>query len=159
MEEEIIKRVSDSQTEQIHMIRACHLNGANRLFGGELLSWIDEVAGLTAKRHAGCHSVTACIDNLIFKEGAYMDDMVVLIGRVTHVQNSSMEVRVDTYIEDLNGMRRPINRAYFVMVAVDSSGHAVRVPRLLVETECEKAEWEGAILRNKVRKGRRKSGY
>ena len=31
-----------------------------------------------------------------------------------------MEVRVDTYVEHMeDGMRRPINRAYFTMVALD----------------------------------------
>ena len=32
----------------------------------------------------------------------------------------SMEVLVDTYVEHMeDGMRRPINRAYFTMVALD----------------------------------------
>ena len=31
-----------------------------------------------------------------------------------------MEIRVDTYIEDLEGMRRPINRAYLTLVAMNA---------------------------------------
>lgn len=49
-----------------------------------------------------------------------------------------MEVRVDTYVEDLEGMRRVINRAYVVMVAIDEEGHAVEVPGLIVESESER---------------------
>ena len=45
------KRVTDSLTEQLHIIIPSHINGTGRLFGGELLKWIDEVAGATARRH------------------------------------------------------------------------------------------------------------
>ena len=51
MEEQIKeKRVADSLTEQFHEIRPEHLNGADVMFGGILMGWIDEVAGLTAMR-------------------------------------------------------------------------------------------------------------
>ena len=156
---EIEKSIEESMAEQVHVIMPAYINGAERLFGGKLLEWIDVVAGIVARRHAGCSVVTASIDNLQFKEGAYLDDTVVVMGKMTYVANSSMEVRVDTYIEDVKGMRRPINRAYFVMVAPDEEGKPVRVPRLKIETESERAEWEGGVLRSQLRKERRKEGY
>lgn len=40
--------------------------------------------------------------------------MVVIVGKVTYVGTTSMEVRVDTYVEHMeDGMRRPINRSVF----------------------------------------------
>ena len=105
------------------------------------MQWIDEMAGIVSMRHAGGRITTACIDNLNFKAGAYLNDTIVLIGRITYVGRTSMEVRVDTYVEDLDGMRRVINRAYVVMVAIDEEGHAAEVPGLIVKTESEKAEW------------------
>ena len=60
--------------------------------------------------------------------------MVVVIGKVTYVGNSSMEVRVDTYVEHLeDGMRHAINRAYFTMVALDENDKPKRVPRLILD--------------------------
>ena len=47
----ISKTVDDSRVETVHIVRPNHLNGANRLFGGILMQWIDEVAGIVAKRH------------------------------------------------------------------------------------------------------------
>ena len=47
------RTVSYSKTEQVHLIQPSHLNGGNRLFGGALLNWIDEVAAIVAMRHAG----------------------------------------------------------------------------------------------------------
>lgn len=153
------KRVEDSLTEHVQLLMPRHLNGSGRLFGGQLLEWIDMVGGVTARRHSERDVITAAIDNLQFKEGAYNNETVVLIGRITYVGNTSMEVRVDTYVEDLSGMRRPINRAYMVLVALDDEGKPTRVPRLKIETESQKAEWEGALKRNELRKIRRKEGY
>ena len=105
------KKVTDSLTEQIHVVIYPDINGFGRLFGGQLLKWIDEVAGATARRHCGNNATTAAIDNLQFKAGAFINDVLVLTGRVTYVGKTSMEVRVDTYKENPDGTRHPINRA------------------------------------------------
>lgn len=52
-----------------------------------------------------------------------------------------------------------INRAYEVMVALDEDDNKVDVPGLIVETESEKAEWEGGEKRYTLRKERRREGY
>lgn len=156
---EKFKRVEDSMTEHVQLLMPSHINGSGRLFGGRLLEWIDMVGGVTARRHSECDVITAAIDNLQFKEGAYENDTLVLIGRVTFVGTSSMEVRVDTYVEDLSGIRKPINRAYLVFVALDGEGKPVRVPRLSPETDGQIMEWESAVKRNDLRKLRRKEGF
>ncbi|RPF48143.1 acyl-CoA hydrolase [Hydrogenoanaerobacterium saccharovorans] len=153
------KHVSDSKTEQIQILMPEHINGAGRLFGGQLVEWIDVVAGVVARRHSGCNITTAAIDNLQFKAGAYANDTLVLIGRITHVGRTSMEVRVDTYVEDLGGFRRAVNRAYLVMVALDEKEQPTEVPGLILETEMERAEWASGERRHELRKQRRMEGY
>ena len=153
------KKASDSQTEQTYLMRTCYLNGYGNLFGGQLMSWIDEIASIVAMRHSESDITTAAIDNLNFKQGATIDDVIVLRGKITYVGRTSMEVRVDTYVESRHGIRKVINRAYVVMVAVDEKHHPVEVPGLLVETESEKAEWEGGEKRYKLRKQRRVEGF
>lgn len=153
------KHVEDSRTENTYLIMPKHINGYGRLFGGILLQWIDEVAGIVAHRHAGSIVTTACVDNLNFKAGAYLGDTVVLIGRMTYVGKTSMEVRVDTYAEDADGTRRMINRAYEVLVALDENDKKIEVPGLIVETEAQRAEWIGGEKRYKLRKQRRKEGF
>lgn len=151
--------MEDSRTENTYLIMPKHINGYGRLFGGILLQWIDEVAGIVAHRHAGSIVTTACVDNLNFKAGAYLGDTVVLIGRMTYVGKTSMEVRVDTYAEDSNGMRRMINRAYEVLVALDENNNKLEVPGLIVETEAQKAEWIGGEKRYELRRQHRKDGF
>lgn len=153
------KKVSDSRTEQVRMIIYPDLNGFNRLFGGQLLKWIDEVAGATARRHCGHNVTTVAIDNLYFKAGAYLNDVIVLIGKVTHVGRTSMEVRVDTYRENADGTRNPINRAYFVMVNMGDDGKPSEVPPLILENDGERMEWENAAKRRELRMMRQKEGF
>lgn len=153
------KRVQDSMAETVHIVRPNHLNGANRLFGGILMQWIDEVAGIVAKRHSMMNVITASVDNLRFIKGAYQNEMVVIVGKMTYVGTTSMEVRVDTYVENKEGVRKAINRAYFVLVALDENDKPVAVPQLIVETEAEKAEWESAKKRREIRNQRKMEGF
>lgn len=116
---------------------------------------------MTAMRHCGGLVTTCAVDNLRFKYGAYINEIIVLIGKITYAGNTSMEVRVDTYVKDLEtGIRRVINHAYLICVHVDDNGKPIPVKYgLEVETLSEKAEWEGAIKRNVVRKQRTNDGY
>mgnify|MGYP000082474550 FL=1 len=159
MEERRAKRVSESRTEQIQILMPEHINGYDRLFGGRLMEWIDVVAAVVARRHSGCNVTTASIDNLQFKAAAHVNSTLFLIGQITYVGNTSMEVRVDTYVEKLTGERKMINRAYLVLVALDKEEKAVPVPRLILETDEEKAEWEAGKRRNQLRKQRRAEAF
>lgn len=154
-----LKRMGDSYVETVHMVRPNDLNSAGRLFGGILMQWIDEVAGLVAKRHAMTNVTTASVDNLRFLKGAYQGDTIVIIGKLTYVGTTSMEVRVDTYCENLTGERRPINRAYFTMVALDQDDRPMEVPGLLLETEVQKMEWENGKKRRINRIMRKEEGF
>ena len=153
------KKVSQSLTEQQYLILPAHINHYGRLFGGQLLKWIDELAGIVAMRHCGCTVTTAAIDNLQFQAPAYTGDMVVLRGWVTYVGRTSMEVRVDTYREALDGTREMINRAYIDMVAINCKGKPTPVPPLVLETEEEHREYEAACRRKQMRKQRRQEGF
>lgn len=155
----LYRNVNYSKTEQTHLLMGMHMNGAGRLFGGQLLAWIDEIAGIVAKRHSSRNVITACIDNLEFKHGGYLNDLIVLIGYITYVGRTSMEVRIDTYEEKPDGTRHPINRAFFVMVALDENDKPIEVPRLKIETMEEQAKWDAAIKRNEMRKHRKLEGF
>jgi acyl-CoA hydrolase len=159
MNRPIEKTVECSRTEVTHLLFAKDMNGAGRLFGGRLLEWIDEVAGIVAKRHCECNVTTACIDNLQFKEACYINNIVVLVGYVTYVGHTSMEVRIDTYVEKPDGKRFPVNRAFFVMVALDENDHPTTVPKLKITTMEEQAKWDAAQKRLLLRKQRRDEGF
>ena len=155
MEKMRAKRVEESRTEQVQIVMPAHINGEKRLFGGRLVEWIDVVAAVVARRHCNRNVTTVCIDNLYFKEAAYVNNTVVLIGTMTYVGRTSMEIRVETFVEDLNGDQKLVNRAYLVMVAMDETGKPVEVPELIITTEEEQQEWESGLRRSELRKQRR----
>ncbi len=57
------KCVEDSLTEICICVRNEHINGYGRLFGGQLMEWIDQTAGVVAARHCGGPITTAVVDN------------------------------------------------------------------------------------------------
>ena len=65
--------------------------------------------------------------------------------------HTSLEVRVDSYVEQLDGARSLVNRAYAVYVALDQDDHPAAVPAFVPETDEEKQEYEGAIRRREIR--------
>lgn len=154
-----MKTVAESRTEQVQILLPEHINGYNRLFGGQLMQWIDVVAAVVARRHSNRNVTTASIDNLQFKAAAHVNDTVVLFGQITYVGRTSMEVRVQTYVEGMDGIRRLINRAYFVMVALDENEKPTPVPGILPETLEEKLEYEAGIKRSALRKQRREEQF
>ena len=161
MEYESYKTVEDSRTEWLKCIQYEDINGSVRLFGGRLMQWMDEVAGIAATRHCGGYVTTAAVDNLQFKAGCFINEIIVIRAKLTYVGHTSMEVRVDVYIEDRDsGQRRVINRAYFTEVHVDEKGKPVPLRYgLKPETEFEKAEWDGAKKRLEIRRKRRVEGF
>ncbi len=145
------RRISDSKVESLHLVRMTHLNGAGRLFGGMLMQWIDEVAALVAKKHSRMNITTASIDHLQFLRGAFRDDIIVLQGKVTYVGRTSMDVKVETYVEDRDGSRTLINCAYLTEVALGKDGKPAEVPRLILETEEDRREWAKGERRRELR--------
>lgn len=119
------------------------------------MTWIDVIAAVAARRFTGCPVTTLCVDNLTFLEAAYLNDTVVQEACVTWSGRTSLEVRVDTYVERLNGERKKINRAYCVFVALDDNDQPYEFGRKFVpETEEEADEYAAAEARRWIRKNR-----
>ena len=153
------KAVAQSRTEQTQIVMPRHINGSDRIFGGQLMEWIDILAGVVARRHSGHDVTTAAVDNLQFKAPAHVGDTMALVGQITHIGHTSMEVRVDTFVEGLDGEKHLVNTAYLVLVALDDQGQPTPVPPLLLDTEEERREWEAGIRRYNLRKQRRIEAY
>ena len=106
-------------TVQIVMPQHCNGYAIPRLFGGQIMAWIDVIGAVAARRYTHAAVTTVCIDNLTFLKPAHLNDTVVQEACVTWTGRTSLEVRVDSYVETLDGRRTPVNRAYLVFVAID----------------------------------------
>lgn len=152
------KTVAETSVETFHIIKPEDMNGSGRLFGGTLMCWIDEVAGLVGRRHAQMTVTTGSVDNLRFLRGAYLNEVVAVSGKVTYVGNTSMEVKVESFVERPTGRRELINRAFLTMVGLDENDKPCRLPRLILETEEDRKEWEQAEMRRQIRQKQREEG-
>lgn len=156
-----MKTVAASRTETARSVFYKDINGFDRLFGGRLMEWIDETAGIAAKRHCGTMITTACVDQLQFRHAAHLDDVVVIKAQVTYVGTTSCEVRCDSYVEDMGtGEHNLINTAYLTEVSIDSEGRPQPIAYgLVLMTQEERDEWEAAHKRKELRRQRKEQGF
>jgi acyl-CoA hydrolase len=111
------------------------------------MAWIDVAAAVEARRHTRRQVTTVAVDNLRFLAPAFLDETVRLDAQVTWTGRTSLEVKVDSFVESLAGTERLINRAYLVFVALDDDGRPVPIPPFAPVTEEEKQEWDQAKKR------------
>ncbi len=153
------KCVNDSYTQHVQILSQSSLNGYKRLFGGKLMEWIDIVAAVVARRHSNLNVTTVCVDSLIFKKPAFANDTLFIEGYITYAGRTSMEICVETFIENLDGSRDVINTAYVVMVAIDDSGTPLKVPKLILKTDKDRLNYEAALKRKEYRKLRQTENF
>lgn len=146
------KTPSESYTEQVQIVSSADLNGFSRLFGGKLMEWADIVAAVCARRHSGKNVITAMVDKLEFHAAAHANDTILLTAKVTYAGKTSMEICVESYVEKNTGERLLINRAFFIMVAMDKNEHPCPVPEVLPKTPEEKILWQAGFRRYIKRK-------
>ncbi|MXV15310.1 acyl-CoA thioesterase [Hufsiella ginkgonis] len=127
-------------------------NTLNNLMGGRLLHLMDIAAAISAQKHCNCIVVTASVDNVSFKQPIRLGDVVTIEAKVTRAFNTSMEVRLDVWAENIpSGTRIKSNEAYYTFVAVQKEGVATPVPSLVPETEEDHLLFEGALRRRQLR--------
>lgn len=147
-----IKKPKDSFTIMNEIVLPNDTNTLNNLMGGKLLHWMDIVAAISAQKHSNCIVVTASVDGVSFKESIRLGDVVTLEAYVTRSFNTSMEVFIEVYAQNIpRGEKYKCNDAYYTFVALDSRHNPTAVPPLEPETEVEKLKFEGAIRRRQVR--------
>lgn len=143
----MIKTTQDSYTIMTEMILSSHVNGSGRLFGGQLMSWMDIAGAICAKRHSHHEVVTACVNQLEFFHPAMPNDVVVITAKCLHVGNTSMKVKVSVHIEPfgLPSSEKILTcSAFFIYVAQDKEGNKCVVPRLIAGSEQDRIEMEQA---------------
>lgn len=139
--------MSYSRAELTQLVMPHMQNILGDLFGGHLMSLVDQAAAVAAIRHAGGAAVTASIDRVDFRERIPVGALVTCMATVDYVGNSSMDVTVEVFAENVpTGERRHTHTAHVVFVAIDQYGKPTRVPRLLPQTPEEQARNERARL-------------
>lgn len=132
------------------------VNSHNTLFGGRIMSDIDQVASISALRHCRTDCVTASTDSVDFLCPIRTTDAVSYESYVTWAGSSSMEIFVKVIAENLkNGESKIAATAFLTFVGLDENKCPGRVPEVIPETEEERVLNETAPDRARIRKERK----
>lgn len=96
-----VDTIESSRTKVFKMVFPGETNHYDTLFGGTALQWMDEVAFIAATRFTRDKVVTVSSDKVNFKVPIPSGSIVELDAKVTRVGNTSLEVSVDVYKEDM----------------------------------------------------------
>lgn len=144
--------VAESRASVVRVMVPTDANFMGNVFGGVILSEVDRVAYVSARRHSQTECVTASFDRVDFIAPVHVGDVVVFTSQVNYVGHSSMEVGVEVLAETLaGGPRRLVGNALVTMVAIDGDGRPTPVRPLVVAEGEEKSRFEAAEGRMRER--------
>jgi acyl-CoA hydrolase len=146
------RTVAESQSEMTELVLPNDTNTLGNLLGGRLMHFIDLVGAMAAYRHSRSHVVTASMEHIDFIAPVHVGDLVILKASVNRAFQTSMEVGVKAWVENvMAGTRRHVSTAYLTFVAVDVTGRRLPVPPLATENADELRRYEDAGRRRERR--------
>lgn len=144
--------ISQTKTTIYRVMMPTDANPAGNVYGGSIMRYIDEIAGIVASRHTRTNVVTASIDRMDFIAPVHIGDVLVLKAAINFTGRTSMEVGVRVEAEDTrSGRVVHTGSCYLTMVALDDRGRPTPVPPVAPTTEEERAWFEGARRRREAR--------
>jgi len=127
-EELIEQRIIDSETRVFKAVFPGDTNHHKTMFGGAVMSLMDEIAFMTATRFCRKPIVTVSSDKIDFKHSIPAGTLVELIGKVVRVGRTSMDVQIDVFVESMyrDGREKAITGT-FTLVAINENKRPVPV--------------------------------
>lgn len=127
-EELIEQRIADSVTRVFKAVFPGDTNHHNTMFGGSVMYLMDEIAFMTATRFCRKPIVTVSSDKIDFNQSIPAGTLVEFVGTVVRVGRTSMDVRIDVYVESMyrDGREKAITGT-FTLVAINENKRPVPV--------------------------------
>jgi acyl-CoA hydrolase len=104
--QELERRIKDAETHVFKVVFPNMTNHYDTLFGGNALQFMDEVAFITATRFARKKMVTVSTSPIDFKKPIPADTIIEIIGTVSRVGRTSLDVLVEIYKEEMYNYTR-----------------------------------------------------
>jgi len=74
-------------------------NAHGTIFGGVILSYIDQAGAIEARKLGCARVVTVAMDSVDFKHPVFVGDVLTLYGETIHIGRTSARVRVNVFAE------------------------------------------------------------
>ena len=111
-------------------------NALGTIFGGVILSQIDQAAAIEAHKYHKGAVVTVAMDEIEFKQPVFVGDVVSYYTLIHKLGRTSVTIDVYVYAQRQfaeDGDFLPVTQARVVMVAVDSNNHPIAMNKNLKE--------------------------
>jgi acyl-CoA thioesterase YciA len=105
-------------------------NPHGTIFGGVILSHIDQAGAIEALRHGAERVVTVAMDKVVFHAPVYVGDLVSFYGELVRLGTTSITVQVIVEAEHPSRARLPrrVTEAVITYVNVDNDGRPRPIP-------------------------------
>ena len=151
-----IKACKESRVFRSGRVFPNDFNNHNTLFGGRLLSDMDQVASISAAKHSRLECVTASVDTVEFLQPIRPEEAVTFESFVVWTGTSSMEIFIKVHAENLRtGESKIAAISYFTFIALDSYGRPAKIPQVYPETMEERYLYEKSKQRTLFREDKR----
>ena len=124
----IEEKINQSETRIFKAVFPDATNHYDTLFGGSALKLMDEIAFITATRFSRLKMVTVSSDRIDFRKPIPHGTIIELVGKVAHVGNTSLKVKVDVFVEKMysEGRVKAISGT-FTFVAVGDNRQPISI--------------------------------
>lgn len=112
-----------------HICMTRDIAGNGNMFGGTMLSWLDEAGAITAMEYANSHRmVTLKMSEVIFKKPVKVHDVVCIYAMIGKVGNTSITIHLQAKTKDVEtGNEEIVAVTDMVFVKIDENGQPVRL--------------------------------
>ena len=116
--------------ENYKLILPEHLNHYGFLFGGHLLSWVDESTWIAASRdYPGCKLVTLAMDKVEFRKSVREGSILAIRVERCREGTTSVQYTVNVFrVDSEAGGEEPVFSTHVTLVRVNDEGHKVALP-------------------------------
>jgi acyl-CoA thioesterase YciA len=106
-------------------------NAHGTIFGGVILSYIDQAAAVEAKRHGATFVVTVAMREVVFHEPVYVGDLVSFYTELVKIGKTSITIGVEVFSQrgDTPARSVLVTRAEVTFVNLDENRRPTPIPR------------------------------
>ena len=105
-------------------------NANGDIFGGWVLSQMDQAGGIAGVDRAQGRVVTVALDAMTFIRPVRVGDVLCVYTRVSHVGRTSMKIEVEAWARRFRTQsREKVTEATFTFVSVDDEGRPRPIPK------------------------------
>ena len=122
------EQIAKAETRIFKTVFPNTTNHYDTLFGGTALFMMDEVAFITATRFTRKRCVTVSSDKIDFTKPIPAGTIIELIGSVSRIGNTSIDVKVEIFIEQMySDHREKAISGNFTFVALDENKKPTKI--------------------------------